>query len=137
MYQAKVYTSWKIIRVHHKEWGMSEEIIDLDAMRPEKQIVEVAGKKIDTSMISFGIVLDLIDKMEGLGDGKKNTRKMLSVFGDIIDQILKESDKDIDDKWIKENINGFMYMTLIDKIVTPLLESTTASATGTKKKEKV
>ncbi len=116
---------------------MGEEIIDLDAMRPEKQIVEIAGKSIDTSMISFGIVLDLIDKMEELGDDKRNTRKMLSVFGDIINQILKESDKEIDDKWIKENINGFMYMTLIDKVVTPLLESTTASAAGTKKKEKV
>ena len=116
---------------------MGEEIIDLDAMRPEKQIIEIAGKKIDTSMISFGIVLDLIDKMEGFSGGKGKTKQMLAIFGDTIDQILKESDKDIDDKWIKENINGFMYMTLIDKIVTPLLESTTASAAGTKKKEKV
>ncbi len=116
---------------------MGEEIIDLDAMRPEKQIIEVAGKTIDTSVISFGIVLEMIDKMEEMGGGKKNTKKMLSIFGDIINQILKEAGKDIDDKWIKENITGTMYLILIDKIIHPLLDSTTASAAGTKKKEKV
>ena len=115
---------------------MGEEIINLDAMRPKKQIIKVAGKSIDTSMISFGIILELIDKMEGLGD-EKNTKKMLSTFGETIDQVLKEADKEIDDEWIKEHINGFMYMTLIDKIVTPLLEDVTSTASGTKKKAKV
>ncbi len=116
---------------------MGEEIINLDAMRPEKQIIEVAGKSIDTSMISFGIVLELIEKMEQLGDDKRNTKKMLSIFGDIINQIFKEADKDIDDKWIKENMTGSMYLILIDKIIHPLLDSTTESVKGTKKKEKV
>ena len=112
---------------------MGEEIINLDAMRPEKQIIVIAGKKIDTSLISFGIILELIDKMEGLGEAK-NTKKMLSVFGDIIDDILKGADSSIDDEWIKENIGGFQKMLLIDKVITPLLDNVTKSSSGTKKK---
>ncbi len=117
---------------------MGEEIINLDAMRPEKQIIEVAGKSIDTSMISFGIILTLIDKMEDLGDvkdsGRKNTKRMLSVFGEIIDDILKEADSTIDDKWIKKHIGGFQKMMLIDKVITPLLDNVTKGSSSTKKK---
>ncbi len=113
---------------------MGEGIINLDAMRPEKQVIKIAGKSINTSKISFGIILDMIDKMEGMDD-KKNTKRMLSMFGGIINQILKEADNEINDEWIKEHIDGFMYMTLIDKIVTPLLDSVTSTATNTKKKQ--
>ena len=115
---------------------MGEGIIDLDVMRPEKQIIKVAGKSIDTSMISFGIMIDMIDKIEDMSDvkagSKKTAKRYLSTFKDVIDEILKEADKDIDDKWIKENINGFMYMILIDKIVTPLLDNVTNMQTSTK-----
>ena len=117
---------------------MGEEIINLDAMRPEKQVIVIANKKIDTSLISFGIILKLIDKMEDLGDvedsSRKNTKRMLSVFGEIIDDILKESDSTIDDKWIKKHIGGFQKMILIDKVITPLLDNVTKSGKGTKKK---
>ena len=112
---------------------MGEEIIDLDVMRPEKQIIVIANKEIDTSLISFGIILELIDKMEEIGD-EKNTKKMLSIFGDIIDDILKEADGKIDDKWIKENIGGFQKMILIDKVITPLMDNVAKSSKGTKKK---
>ena len=118
---------------------MGEGIIDLDVMCPKEQIVVVAGKKIDTSMISFGIILELIDKIEDLGDikdgGRKSTKKMMLLFGDVVNKILKEADSTIDDKWIKKHINGFMYMTLIDQVVTPLLDGVTDSTKVTKKKQ--
>ena len=117
---------------------MGDGIIDLDAMRPEKQVIVIANKEIDTSLISFGIILTLIDKMEDLGDGedsgRKNTKRMLSVFGEIIDDILKEADNAIDDKWIKKHIGGFQKMMLIDKVITPLLDNVTKGSSSTKKK---
>ena len=118
---------------------MGEGIIDLDVMCPKEQIVVIAGKKINTSMISFGIILELIDKIGDLGEikdgSRKSTKKMMLLFGDVVDKILKEADSTIDDKWIKKHINGFMYMTLIDQVITPLLDGVTDSSKVTKKKQ--
>ncbi len=117
---------------------MGEEIINLDAMHPKEQIIIIAGKKFNTSKISFGITLDLIDKMEdvNLKDGK-TTKKMLSIFGDVVDTILKEANGEIDDEWLKENVGSYEKLTLIEKVVTPLMEEMTDSVvTKSKKKSK-
>lgn len=120
---------------------MSEGIIDLNVIKPKEQVIEVDGKKIDVSVISFGVVLDIIDKMDELSNiekgGRKANRKMLEIFGDIVDQILKDSDPEIDDKWIKKHISGFRRMMLIDRVVTPLLNDVTEGMKGKSAKKKV
>lgn len=114
---------------------MDEGIINLDAMRPKKKIIKVAGKNLDVTNISFGTMLDMIDKMGRMGTDKSSmkNRKMLETFGEIVDDILKRADEEIDDKWIKENINGYMRMRLINEVVTPLMDGVTDSATPKKK----
>ncbi len=115
---------------------MGEEIIDLDAMRPKEQIIIIAGKKFNTSKISFGVTLELIDKMEEVDTKQgKTTKKMLTVFGDIVDVILKEANNEIDDKWLKENVGSYEKLILIEKVVTPLMEETTDSVTAKAKKK--
>ena len=116
---------------------MGEEIIDLDAMRPKKQIIIIAGKKFNTSKIPFGITLELIDKMDDVNTKKgKTTKNMLSVFGDTVDDILKEANNEIDDEWLKENVGSYEKLILIEKVVTPLMEEMTDAVTAkTKKKQ--
>ena len=116
---------------------MGEEIINLDVMRPDKQIIVIAGKEIDTSLISFGIMVELVGKLESVDDAKTDTKHMFEIFGETMTKILKEADSTIDDKWIKKHIGGFQMLTLINKVVTPLMSNIADTTTGSKKKRRL
>ena len=116
------------------------EIIDLKVLKPEELIVQIADKEINISNIPFEIALDVIEKMDELGEENNiSKRKLLSVFKDIAIQVLHDADNSIDEKWIRKNVNAFQMMRLIDKIVNPILDGLgidgeSGNTKGTKKK---
>lgn len=105
---------------------MSEEIIDLDVIKPKDRIVIVDDRKINISAISFERILDIVEKMEELNvtnASQPSTRKMLEVFGEVMGNVLKDSDPNITNNWIKEHIDGIRMVKLINDVITPLLSN--------------
>ena len=110
---------------------MGEEIIDLDVISPPKRIVRVKGKDIDISVIPFNVTIKLMKyaaEFKKLGemveDGTVNDESQegsmathLETMFDITRDILKNSDEDIDDKWIDRNLSGKQVILLINKIM--------------------
>ena len=94
----------------------------------------MGGISVNLSAISFGTMLELIDKIESIDTTKSSTKQMLLVFSETIDRMLKEADEKIDDEWIKENIDAFQKMTLIDKVITPLMTDMNKTVDTSKKK---
>jgi len=99
------------------------EIVDLKTLKPDDIIIELGDKKINISNIPFEVALDIIDKVDELREEKDySKRKLLSMFRDIVIKVLHEADPEIDEKWVRKNVNAFQMMILIDKIVNPILK---------------
>ena len=117
---------------------MGEGIIDLDVIKPKERVVKLCGKTIDITMISFDIILDIMEKTQTLDvehEGKDQIA-MLRLFKDTINRILKESDKTIDDKWLKANMDHMRYMAAIDQTITPMMNEFTETRGDAKSKKK-
>ena len=99
------------------------EIVDLKTLKPDELIIELGDKKIKISNIPFEVALDIIEKMDEFQEDKDySKRKLLNMFRDIVIEVLHEADPEINEKWVRKNINAFQMMKLIDKIVNPILE---------------
>lgn len=107
---------------------MGEEIIDLDVISPPKRIVKVKGKDIDISIIPFKVTVRMMQhaadfqklgKMVENGDVNDESQMAvhLETMFDITRDILKNSDDDIDDKWIDRNLSSKQVILLINKIM--------------------
>jgi hypothetical protein len=99
------------------------EIVDLKILKPDELVIRIADKDINISNIPFEIALDIIEKMDELGEEENlSKRKLLSIFKDIVINVLHETDNSIDEKWVRKNVNAFQMMRLIDRIVNPILD---------------
>ena len=107
---------------------MGEEIIDLDVISPPKRTVKVKGKNIDISVIPFKVTVKMmrhaadfqkLGKMveDGDIDDESQMAGHLETMFDITRDILKNSDEDIDDKWIDRNLGSKQVILLINKIM--------------------
>jgi len=121
---------------------MDEQIVDLDAVKPQKKIIRLAGKDIDVSIIPFEKVLDMIDKIDAAEEDKPGYTKMiLGTFSGVMKDILKESNSEITDEWIQKNIDSTRMLKLINEIIIPLMRDLNVdvkapqSARADKKKE--
>ena len=99
------------------------EIVNLEVLRPAELMIELGEKRINIANIPFEVALDVIEKVDELREEKDySKRKLLSMFRDIVVEVLHEADPEIDEKWVRKNVNAFQMMRLIDKIINPILE---------------
>jgi len=102
---------------------MSDKIVDLDAVKPPKKIIRLAGKEIDVSIVPFEKVLDMLDKIDVVDEKTPGyTKLILGTFSGVMKDILKDSDEDITDDWIHKNIDSTRMLKLINEIIIPLMQ---------------
>ena len=107
------------------------EIIDLDVLRPQQVVVELAGKQIDVSYIPVGITFDvdaIVQKMVGY------TEEMVQAGGDAAREALDLSIRlcsvfcsvkypELDEEWFRTNVSSGQLQRLAQVISETLMSS--------------
>ncbi len=103
-------------------------VLDLDAVRPEKRVVKLAGKEIDVTVIPFECMLDIIDKLDSFQALEKDSADGAAVKGALeflyqtTLRVCQVSDKKITDEWLREHADVVQMVQLMSFVVAPLME---------------
>jgi hypothetical protein len=103
-------------------------VLDLDAVRPEKRIVKLAGKEIDVTVIPFECMLDIVDKLDTFQALEKNGADGPAVKGALeflyktTVRICQVADKKITEDWLREHADVVQMVQLMSFVVAPLME---------------
>ena len=115
---------------------MNEEIINLDEIAPPKRIIQIRDKKIDISIIPFNITLEMMkhsSEFSKLGEmvkdgtihskaqGEQIVQRMETLFG-IMKKILHNSDPEINDTWVDQNMSSKQVILVMNKIMEYIFE---------------
>ena len=102
---------------------MEDKIVDLNAIKPSKKTILLAGKEIDISIIPFERVLDVVDRVDSVNEDQPGYTKMiLGTFSTTMKNILKDADASITDEWLLKNIDSTRMLKLINEIIIPLMQ---------------
>ena len=83
------------------------QVLDLDKFVPEEKIVKLGNKEFDITVVPFEISLqiyDLIPMIQNLEKGEITEEDYDKLFN-ILYRILKNSNDEIDEKWLRKQIN--------------------------------
>ncbi len=103
-------------------------VLDLDAVRPEKRLVKLAGKEIDVSVIPFEVMLDIVDKLDSFEALEKDGSDGAAVKGALeflyktTLRVCQISDKGITEDWLREHTDVVQMVQLMTFVVAPLME---------------
>jgi len=95
-----------------------EQVLDLDAIYPEKKILKLGGKEIDLTIVPAGISMKvynltpLITKLEKGEIEEEDYEKILA----IIIEVLKNADDSITDEWVRKQINLERFQNMVSFI---------------------
>ena len=98
---------------------MEGKILDLDKLVPEKRIIRLAGKEIDVSKIPSRVTLEIAQKADVLKSGSEESFPLLL---ELVVQICKPSQPDINADWLVDNTSLDQLIALIEFVLEPLKE---------------
>ena len=107
---------------------MTDKVIDLDVLRPEKRIVRIGGKDIDVSFLPVAITFDVAEILEQAGklDAKKAAaggsegRKGLDLTIKLCATFCAWRHPELDAQWFKENTTAEQLTALTEEIKAAL-----------------
>lgn len=103
-------------------------VLDLDAVRPEKRLVKLAGKEIDVTVIPFEVMLDIVDKLDSFqalekdGSDGAAVKGVLEFLYKTMLRVCQVSDKSLTEDWLREHTDVVQMVQLMGFVVAPLLE---------------
>ncbi len=110
---------------------MSDSVIDLDILRPKKQVVRLAGKLIDVSMIPCGITFDIdtivrelmaLDQ-EKVAQGGEETKKALDLTIRLCVTFASVDNPDMNENWFRKKVSAEQTKRMAEAIKDALLKS--------------
>ena len=110
---------------------MTNEIIDLDILRPTKKILKLDGKEIDVSFIPTAITFDIDDMLRELRSiskkeiekGKEECRKAFDLSIKICVAFTENSYPEMDYDWFCKNTTAPQVSAFIKEIESALVSS--------------
>lgn len=101
------------------------EILDLDALVPERRIVKLAGKEIDVSVIPSGVILEIEKKKSKLRSGGDETFDLML---DLVCKICKPSFPEIKPQWLIDRTDFNQLQALMEFVMAPIREKAEKAA---------
>lgn len=104
------------------------EILDLDAIRPQKRYFKLSGKQIDITIMPFDVILDIaenMDKFQALNQGEakgEDLKIAMKLLYNITLKVCKNADSEINEEWLTKNADIMQMIALMQFIIKPLLE---------------
>ena len=112
------------------------KIHDLDVLRPEPEIVKLAGKEIDISYIPSGVALDIMslrqeledltntqDKVDKIEEGGEEAQKSFDIAADICSKITSAQHEEMTKEWLLVNTDIIQLRALIDFVTNAVFKS--------------
>ena len=117
---------------------MSEELKDLETLRPAKKPIAIGGKRFYPEEISFDACLDIMEEMQKLNDqGGIRPREQMKAFEPIMDKIMMEQDKTVNAEWIQKNVTGIRRFKFLIRLIAVVGELMEDAAEGEDSKKKL
>jgi hypothetical protein len=110
---------------------MTNEIIDLDVLRPPERLIKLGGKTYDIGFIPIGVALDIDRHRNELAEygtkpiepGSKESVEASKLTLKIISKILSSQGEDMPEEWLAKNVTTGQAVALTEIIYKTLQDS--------------
>ena len=107
----------------------TDNVLDLDLLKPKERIVKIGGKKIDVSFIPCGITFEVDAiikemqnfKVEKLEEGGKETKAAFDLTLKLCAVFCSVKNPELNEKWFRENTSPSQIQLFAEAIRESLL----------------